>query len=73
MYGGHAKTIKPDKRRLALLFDNPNIRYNFCIIIISIFIDKFSSLLSGNPLLCVVLNRVEYCPQHISISPSGHV
>eukprot|EP00256_Glycine_max_P061407 XP_014630499.1 O-fucosyltransferase 9 isoform X2 [Glycine max] len=26
MYGGHAKTIKPDKRRLALLFDNPNIR-----------------------------------------------
>jgi len=28
MYGGHAKTIKPDKRKLALLFDNPNIRYN---------------------------------------------
>lgn len=28
MYGGHAKTIKPDKRRLALLFDNPNVRYN---------------------------------------------
>ncbi|KAG5050562.1 O-fucosyltransferase 9 [Glycine soja] len=27
MYGGHAKTIKPDKRRLALLFDNPNIRW----------------------------------------------
>ena len=29
IYGGHAKTIKPDKRKLALLFDNPNIRYNF--------------------------------------------
>lgn len=29
MYDGHAKTIKPDKRRLALIFDNPNVRYNF--------------------------------------------
>ncbi|XP_004499554.1 O-fucosyltransferase 9 isoform X2 [Cicer arietinum] len=25
MYDGHAKTIKPDKRRLALIFDNPNM------------------------------------------------
>ncbi|KAI4357640.1 hypothetical protein L6164_001577 [Bauhinia variegata] len=25
LYGGHAKTIRPDKRKLALLFDNPNI------------------------------------------------
>ncbi|KAE9595421.1 hypothetical protein Lal_00031271 [Lupinus albus] len=25
MYGGHSKTIKPDKRKLALLFDSPNI------------------------------------------------
>ncbi|XP_009781764.1 O-fucosyltransferase 9-like [Nicotiana tabacum] len=25
---GHAKTIKPDKRKLALLFDSPNIRWN---------------------------------------------
>ncbi|MBA0706295.1 hypothetical protein Golax_018415, partial [Gossypium laxum] len=25
LYGGHSKTIRPDKRRLALLFDNPNI------------------------------------------------
>ncbi|KAL6010678.1 hypothetical protein ACLOJK_001116, partial [Asimina triloba] len=25
LYGGHAKTIKPDKRRLAVLFDNPKI------------------------------------------------
>ncbi|CAD6333605.1 unnamed protein product [Miscanthus lutarioriparius] len=25
LYGGHSKTIKPDKRRLALLFDNPRI------------------------------------------------
>ncbi|XP_008674839.1 protein ESMERALDA 1-like isoform X1 [Zea mays] len=25
LYGGHAKTIKPDKRRLAILFDSPRI------------------------------------------------
>ncbi|KAL0000212.1 hypothetical protein SO802_019814 [Lithocarpus litseifolius] len=25
LYGGHAKTIRPDKRKLALLFDNPHI------------------------------------------------
>lgn len=25
LYGGHAKTIKPDKRKLVLLFDNPKI------------------------------------------------
>lgn len=25
LYGGHAKTIRPDKRKLAQLFDNPNI------------------------------------------------
>ncbi|XP_043713929.1 O-fucosyltransferase 9-like [Telopea speciosissima] len=27
LYGGHAKTIKPDKTKLALLFDSPNIRW----------------------------------------------
>ncbi|KAM2068035.1 hypothetical protein ACFX1T_044288 [Malus domestica] len=27
LYGGHSKTIKPDKRKLALLFDDPNIRW----------------------------------------------
>uniref|UniRef100_A0A0A9EZS8 O-fucosyltransferase family protein n=1 Tax=Arundo donax TaxID=35708 RepID=A0A0A9EZS8_ARUDO len=27
LYGGHAKIIKPDKRRLAILFDNPCIRW----------------------------------------------
>lgn len=27
LYEGHAKTIKPDKRKLALLFDNPKIRW----------------------------------------------
>ncbi|GMP47831.1 hypothetical protein CsSME_00015402 [Camellia sinensis var. sinensis] len=27
LYGGHAKTINPDKRKLALLFDSPNIRW----------------------------------------------
>jgi hypothetical protein len=25
IYGGHSKTIKPDKRRLAILFDSPRI------------------------------------------------
>ncbi|KAF8390004.1 hypothetical protein HHK36_024524 [Tetracentron sinense] len=25
LFGGHSKTIRPDKRKLALLFDNPNI------------------------------------------------
>ncbi|XP_048230421.1 protein ESMERALDA 1 isoform X2 [Ricinus communis] len=25
LYGGHSKTIRPDKRKLALLFDNPNL------------------------------------------------
>ncbi|XVF02851.1 hypothetical protein REPUB_Repub04eG0210200 [Reevesia pubescens] len=25
LHGGHSKTIRPDKRKLALLFDNPNI------------------------------------------------
>ncbi|KAL9449494.1 hypothetical protein AB3S75_011426 [Citrus x aurantiifolia] len=28
LYAGHAKTIKPDKRKLALLFDRPNIRWD---------------------------------------------
>ncbi|KAK8704136.1 hypothetical protein V6N13_047768 [Hibiscus sabdariffa] len=27
LFGGHAKTIKPDKRKLALLFDSPHIRW----------------------------------------------
>ncbi|KAL6614186.1 hypothetical protein ACP70R_036456 [Stipagrostis hirtigluma subsp. patula] len=27
LYGGHSKTIKPDKRRLAILFDSPRIGY----------------------------------------------
>ncbi|KAJ6379451.1 hypothetical protein OIU76_016149 [Salix suchowensis] len=27
LYGGHAKTIKPDKRKLALIFDKPSIRW----------------------------------------------
>ncbi|XP_058091222.1 O-fucosyltransferase 9 isoform X2 [Magnolia sinica] len=28
LYRGHSKTIKPDKRKLAVLFDNPNIRWD---------------------------------------------
>ncbi|KAG6592389.1 O-fucosyltransferase 9 [Cucurbita moschata] len=27
IYAGHAKTVKPDKRKLALTFDDPNIRW----------------------------------------------
>ncbi|KAG0486976.1 hypothetical protein HPP92_009071 [Vanilla planifolia] len=27
LYGGHSKTIKPDKKRLVLSLDNPNIRW----------------------------------------------
>lgn len=29
MYGGHAKTIKPEKRKLVVLFDNSDVRYGF--------------------------------------------
>ncbi|KAM0867862.1 hypothetical protein ACQ4PT_041684 [Festuca glaucescens] len=29
LYGGHAKTIKPDKRKMVLLFDNPDIRWDW--------------------------------------------
>ncbi|XP_031487193.1 O-fucosyltransferase 9 [Nymphaea colorata] len=29
LYEGHAKTIKPDKRKLALMFDNPRIRWDY--------------------------------------------
>lgn len=33
LYGGHSKTIKPDKRKLALYFDSPNMRCVFhCIV-----------------------------------------
>ena len=32
LYGGHAKTIKPDKRRLAILFDSPRIGYAVSVI-----------------------------------------
>lgn len=31
LYGGHAKTIKPDKRRLAILFDSPRIGYTMTV------------------------------------------
>ncbi|XP_047312505.1 protein ESMERALDA 1-like [Impatiens glandulifera] len=27
LYGGHSQTVSPDKRKLALLFDNPNIKW----------------------------------------------
>jgi len=28
LFGGNAKTIKPDKRKLVLSFDDPNIRWD---------------------------------------------
>jgi hypothetical protein len=31
LYGGHSKTIKPDKRRLAVLFDSPRIGYDIAL------------------------------------------
>lgn len=31
LFGGHSKTIKPDKRKLALLFDSPGIRSSFFV------------------------------------------
>lgn len=36
LYAGHSKTIKPDKRKLALLFDNKNI--GFASLLISLFL-----------------------------------
>lgn len=35
LYGGHSKTIRPDKRKLALLFDNPNVGCVFLSIFFS--------------------------------------
>lgn len=29
IFGGHSKTIRPDKRKLVLFLDNPNIGYAF--------------------------------------------
>jgi hypothetical protein len=31
LYGGHSKTIKPDKRRLSILFDSPRIGYDIVV------------------------------------------
>ncbi|KAF9670614.1 hypothetical protein SADUNF_Sadunf13G0087200 [Salix dunnii] len=33
LYGGHAKTIKPDKRKLALIFDKPSISSALCAVL----------------------------------------
>lgn len=38
LYGGHSKTIKPDKRKLALLFDNRNIGFASLFISFSVFL-----------------------------------
>ena len=50
LYGGHAKTIKPDKRRLAILFDSPRIGYVVSVIyyihLIVFFMPLYSSLLN---------------------------
>ena len=37
LYGGHSKTVKPDKRKLALLFDNPTTGY---VLLVSIVLVK---------------------------------
>jgi hypothetical protein len=31
LYGGHAKTIIPDKRKLVVLFENTSIRYSLSL------------------------------------------
>ncbi|KAG6764272.1 hypothetical protein POTOM_031735 [Populus tomentosa] len=33
LYGGHSKTIRPDKRKLAMLFDNLKIEYELIILL----------------------------------------
>lgn len=38
LYGGHSKTIKPDKRRLAVLFDNQRIGYDLFALRVVCFI-----------------------------------
>ena len=45
LYGGHAKTIKPDKRRLAILFDSPRIGYVITVIIRRLVLFVFSALI----------------------------
>ncbi|KAI5579876.1 hypothetical protein POPTR_008G130600v4 [Populus trichocarpa] len=35
LYGGHSKTIRPDKRKLAMLFDNLKIEYELIILLYS--------------------------------------
>jgi len=45
LYGGHAKTIKPDKRRLAVLFDSPRIGYVITVIIRRLVLFVFSALI----------------------------
>lgn len=42
MYGGHSKTIRPDKRKLAILFDNPNIGYS--LLLLYIFFKPYQKL-----------------------------
>jgi hypothetical protein len=37
VYGGHAKTIKPDKRKMVLLFDNPDIRSALSLLLSALF------------------------------------
>lgn len=44
LYGGHSKTIRPDKRKLALLFDNPNIGYVFVHVINLSFVKMTTAL-----------------------------
>lgn len=48
LYGGHSKTIRPDKRKLVLLFDNPNIGYVKIILLLLIFSFTFSYILVCN-------------------------
>jgi hypothetical protein len=45
LYGGHSKTIKPDKRKLALLFDSTTIGYVLSVLYIYFFQFNFAMMI----------------------------
>ena len=70
LYEGHAKTIKPDKRKLALLFDSPDIRlkwmqytYNFPVVTCTSWLSLQVLLL-----LCTNILTWSYLPLFIALA-----
>lgn len=70
LYGGHSKTIRPDKRKLALYFDSPNLRYTFHCIIRSIssflFLSTALNLIHVIALFSDQLNHLSCCHWYCS-------